>query len=136
MSAWFLDSELSTFLLGDPPCIDEGPMVQKPDEITKGNKRVKIGTDVYVINGYNVTLDCNIANGTTPIIFSWLLNGTEDSDYDDDDANITINDEKYGPYGGVITCRANNSIGFDEKSTTIHVECKSFYYTTYKCSIS
>ena len=98
-------------------------MVQKPDEITKGNKRVKIGTDVYVVNGYNVTIDCNIANGTTPITFSWLRNGTE---FRGNNATITITD---ATYGDVITCRANNTIGFDEKNTTIHVDCKPFYFT-------
>ena len=112
------------FLLGDPPDIDEGTMVQKPDNITtKGNKRVKIGTDVYVVDGYNVTIDCNIASGTPPITISWLLNGTE---FGGNDATITITD---ATYGDVITCRANNSIGFDEESTTIHVDCKSFHYT-------
>ena len=113
----------SIFLLGDPPDIDEGPMVQKPDNVTKGNKRVKIGTDVYVVNGYNVTIDCNIDNGTTPITLSWFLNGT---DFRGIDTTITITD---ATYGDVITCRADNNIGFDEESTTIHVECKPFHYT-------
>ena len=98
-------------------------MVQKPDDITKGNKRVTIGTDVYVVTGYNVTIDCIIASGTTPITFSWFRNGT---DFGGNVTTITITDALYGD---VITCRANNSIGFDEESTTIHVECKSFYYT-------
>ena len=97
-------------------------MVQRPDNITKGNKRVKIGTDVYVVNGYNVTIDCNIANGTTPITLSWLLNETE---YESNNTTITITN---AACGDVITCRADNSIGFDEESTTIHVECKSFHY--------
>ena len=96
-------------------------MVERPDNIKKGNKRVAIGTDAYVFNGYNVTIDCNIASGTTPITYSWLLNGT---DIRGNDATITITD---ATYGDVITCRADNSIGFDEESTTIHVDCMSFY---------
>ena len=98
-------------------------MVERPDKITKGNKRVKIGTDVYVVNGYCVTIDCGIASGTTPITFSWFCNGTE---LEHNDSYITITNKEYRPYGVVITCRANNSIGFDEENTTIHVECKSF----------
>ena len=97
-------------------------MVQMPDNITKGNKRVKIGTDVYVVDGYNVTIDCNIVSGTTPITFSWLRTGTP---FRGNVTTITITNVIYD----VIICRANNSIGFDEKNTTIHVECKSFYYT-------
>ena len=112
-----------SILLGDPPDIDEGPMVQKQDNITKENERVKIGTNVSVVVGYNVTIDCNIVNGTTPITLSWLLNGTE---FRGNDTTITITD---ATYGDVITCRANNTIGFDEESTTIHVDCKSFHYT-------
>ena len=98
-------------------------MVQKPDNFTKGNKRVNIGTDVYVVEGYNVTIDCNIASGTTPVTFSWLRTGNE---FRGNDTTIIITD---AIYGDVITCRANNSIGFDEENTTIHVECKSSYYT-------
>ena len=98
-------------------------MVPRLNETTRENKRVKIGTDVYVINGYNVTIDCN-ASGTPPITFSWLLNGTE---FRGNDSTITITN---ATYGDVITCRANNSIGFDEESTTIQVESesKSFHY--------
>ena len=92
-------------------------MVERPDNVTKGNMRVKIGTDVYVVDGYNVTIDCNIVNGTTPITFSWLLNGTE---FRGNDTTIPISNLTYGD---VITCRANNSIGFDEENTTIYVEC-------------
>ena len=116
-------------LLGDPPDIDEGPMVQKLDNITKENKRVKIGTDVYVVDGYNVTIDCNIVSGTTPITYSWLLNGTE---FRDNNATITITD---ATYDDVITCRANNTIGFDEESTTIHVNSKLFHYTFSICNM-
>ena len=117
----------SIFLLGDPPDIDEGPMVQKPDNITKENKRIKIGTDAYVVNGYNVTIDCNITSGTAPITLSWLLNGNE---FRGNVTTITITD---AIYGDVITCRANNTIGFDEERTTIHVECKPFYVIQMLC---
>ena len=98
-------------------------MVERPDNIKKGNKRVAIGTDAYVFNGYNVTIDCNIASGTPPINISWFLNGT---DIRGNVTTITITD---ATYGDVITCKANNTIGFDEESTTIHVESKSFHYT-------
>ena len=114
----------SIFLLGDVPDIDEGPVVPRLNETTQENKRVKIGTDVYVVNGYNVTIDCNIASGTPPITFSWFLNETK---FRGNESTITITD---ATYGDVIICRADNSIGFDGKSTTIHVESesKSFHY--------
>ena len=96
-------------------------MVQKPDNITKGNKRVKIGTDVYVFSGYSVTIDCNVASGRTPITYSWFFNGIE---FRGNDTTIIITD---ATYGDVITCRASNSIGFDEKNTII---CKLFRYST------
>ena len=105
------------------PDIAEGHKDSKPDNITKGDKRVRIGTDAYVVDGYNVTIDCNIDSGTTPITYSWLLNGT---DFRGNVTTITITD---ATYGDIITCRANNSIGFDNESTIIHVKCKLFHYT-------
>ena len=49
------------------PDIDEGSYVPKPCVITRGYKRVKIGTPVYVYTGYDVIIDCNIVNGIPPI---------------------------------------------------------------------
>ena len=62
--------------LPDPPEIDKGSHVPKPSVITKGIKRVKIGTPVYVYRGYDVIIDCKVVNGTPPIYITWFHNGS------------------------------------------------------------
>ena len=87
----------------------------RPDTITEGNKRVKIGSPAYVLQGYNVTIDCNVS-GTPPISIIWVYN----EQFRPEDGNtITITDAKDGD---VVTCRADNHIGFDEEFTTISVK--------------
>ena len=86
----------------------------RPDTITEGNKRVKIGSPAYVLQGYNVTIDCN-ASGTPPIYIAWRNN---EELLDKNDTTITIPDAKDGD---VVTCRAENNIGFDQENTTISV---------------
>ena len=86
----------------------------RPDTITEGNKRVTIGSPAYVLLGYNVTIDCN-ASGTPPIFITWVHNELIIAG---DVNTITITDAKDGD---VITCRADNNIGFDEERTTINV---------------
>ena len=117
------------FLLGNPPDINEGPHVERPDEITKENKRVTIGTPVYVFDGYSVTIDCNAVDGTPPITITWLRNEMPIPDSEDVNT-ITINDPKDGD---VITCRADNNIGFDNESTTLNVTGNVSTTHTKKC---
>ena len=102
----------------DPPVIDKGSFVPRPSVITRGNKKVKIGTPVYVHSGFDVIIDCNIVNGTPPINITWFRNG---SPYPTRGSvsTITITDANNGD---VFKCRADNIIGFDTESTTIHVE--------------
>ena len=102
----------------DPPIIDEGSFVPRPSVITRGNKRVKIGTPVYVHDGFDVIIDCNIVNGTHPINITWFRNGSPDTT-SGSVSTITITNASNGD---VITCRADNIIGFDTVSTTIHVD--------------
>ena len=103
----------------DEPVIDKGSHVPRPSVITKGNKRVKIGTPVYVYSGFDVTIDCNIVNGTPPINITWFRNK---SPYQsgENGSTITITDARNGD---VFKCRADNIEGFDTESTTIHIEC-------------
>ena len=105
------------FLLGNPPDIDEGPDIKMPDNITEGNKRVTIGSSVYVHDGYSVTIDCTTVSGTPPITITWVHNETLIAE---DVNSITINASD-AINGEIITCRANNSVGFDEEGTTIYV---------------
>ena len=106
-----------TYILG-PPVIDEGSFVLMPSSITSGDKRVKIGTPVYVHDGYNVIIDCEVVDGSPPINITWFRNG---SPYPTSGSvsTITITDANYED---VFKCRADNSIGFDIESTVIYVE--------------
>ena len=108
----------------DPPVIDEGSFVPRPSDITDGNKRVKIGTPVYVNEGFDVIIDCNTANGTPPITITWFRDG---SPYlsGENISTITITDPRNGE---VFVCRADNNIGFDTANTTIqvHVTCGKY----------
>ena len=102
----------------DPPVIDKGSFVPKPSVITRGNKRVKIGTPVYVHDGFDVKIDCNTVNGTPPINITWFRNG---SPYPTRGSvsTITITDASNDD---IFKCRAENIIGFDTENTTIYVE--------------
>ena len=89
--------------------------------------RVKIGTPVYVHNGFSVIIDCKVIIGSNPIIsVTWFHNGlpypTRGNAF-----NITLTQPSNGD---VFKCRADNSIGFDiSENTTIHVE-----YGKYVCT--
>ena len=102
----------------DPPAIDKGSYVPRPSVITSGNRRVNIGTPVYVHTVYDVIIDCNIVNGTPPITIQWFCNGSPDSTRGNV-STITITDPSNGD---VFKCRADNIEGFDTESTVIHVE--------------
>ena len=102
----------------DPPVIDKGSFVPRPSVITRGNKRVKIGTPVYVHSGFDVIIDCNIVNGTPQINITWFRHGSRYPTRESV-STITITNASNGD---VFKCRADNIIGFDTESTTIHVE--------------
>ena len=114
------------FLL-DPPDIDEGPFVPKPSFITRENKRVKIGTPVYVHSGFDVIIDCNIIDGKPPINITWFRNG---SPYPTrgNVSTITITDARNNE---VFQCRASNIEGFDTENTTIYVEYGKYIFNVY-----
>ena len=106
--------------------------VSRPSVITRDNKRVKIGTPVYVYSGFDVIIDCNIVNGTPPVNITWFRNG---SSYPTrgNVSTITITDASNGD---VFKCRADNIIGFDTENTTIYVEygeCVNIYKFVYIC---
>ena len=111
----------------DPPVIDGGAFAPRPSVTTGGNKRVKIGTPVYVIGGFHVIIDCNIVNGTPPITIQWLHNGSPDPTRGNI-STITITNPRNGD---VFKCRADNIMGFDTESTTIHIGCSKFIICTY-----
>ena len=110
---------IAIFLLV-PPDIDEGSFVPRPSVITRGNKRVKIGTPVYVYTGYDVIIDCKITNGTPPITITWFRNG---SSYPSG-GNVSTITITASHNNEVFKCRAENNIAFDNESTTIYVSGK------------
>ena len=107
----------------DAPVIDEGSFVPRPSVIGSGTKRVKIGTPVYVQDGFDVIIDCIIVGGKLPITITWFRNGSSDLTRGNASTTITITDASNGD---VFECRAENNIGFDIKNTTIHVECSKY----------
>ena len=102
----------------DPPDIDQGSFVARPSVITRGNKRVKIGTPVYVYGGFDVIIDCNILTGAPPINITWFHNGSPDTTRGNV-STITITDASNGD---VFKCKADNKEGCDTESINVHVE--------------
>ena len=110
--------------IGIPPDIDEGPFIPQPKDLMAGDVTVMIGTPVYVVDGFNVIIDCNVLNGTPPITIIWLHNGVADPNRGNA-TNITVDDYHDGD---VFTCRADNVVGFDIANTTIIIgECAKMY---------
>ena len=77
------------------------------------------------------------ASGTPPITIRWLWirNGTSINKYDNVNT-ITISNAKDGD---VVTCRANNNIGFDEENTTIIIPKGNYsktIFAMYKATIN
>ena len=117
----------------DAPDIDEGSFVPRPSVITEGNKRVKIGTPVYVYNGYQVTIDCYIVGGTHPINITWFHNGSPDPTGGSVSNNISTSDIQDGD---VFKCKAQNIEGSDTESTTIYIEYRKYHnVATYEMHI-
>jgi len=83
----------------------------------RGTIRVDIGTPVYVIDRFDVIIDCDIDSGTPPITIRWFRNGQLDPSRGNV-STITVTD---AIDGDVFMCRADNNIGFDIESTTINV---------------
>ena len=111
----------------DAPDIDEGSFVPRPSVITRGNKRVKIGTPVYVYIGFDVIIDCKTVDGTPPINITWFRNGSP-YPIEGNVSTITITDARNGD---VFKCRADNDIGFDTENTTIYIEYGKYMYVPY-----
>ena len=111
-------------ILDGLPDIEEGPFVPRPDPISPGDKMVQIGTTAYVIDGNDLTIQCNIASGTRPITISWLKNRVEDTSFGNV-STITISNVNDGD---IYMCRAENMIGFDEEATMIVFQRKWYVY--------
>ena len=76
-----------------------------------------INTPAYIVDGFDLTLICNIASGTHPITIMWLRDGQP---YPAGGNNSTITVSDYTD-GEVFTCRAENVVGFDTENTIVNV---------------
>ena len=100
----------------------------QPEVIPTTDMTVVIGTPAYIIDGYDLTITCNVTNGTTPITYSWYRNGVVDSSKENMTA-ITISNVDINKDDGVVyTCRAANAMGHDKEHSSVHVSSKSLYY--------
>ena len=110
----------------EPPVIDRGSFVPRPSVITRGNRRVKIGSPAYVRGGYSVFIDCNSKNGTRPIHWNYFRNG---SPYptDRDVSDITV----YASNGDNFECRIHNNVAYDIENTTVYVEYGKCVYVVH-----
>ena len=88
-----------------------------PPSVPPEDMEIKIGSPAYVFDGFDITLVCDILSGTRPITIRWFRNGAPDSTRGNV-STITVTDYNDGD---VFTCRADNDVGFDMKSTTINV---------------
>ena len=104
--------------IGSAPVIDKGV---KPPSASKGVIKVKIGTPAYIIDNFNITIDCNINRGTQPVIFSWLRNNICVNQTTGSVSSFTIPVTNASDIDeDVYVCRAENVEGHDEMNTTIY----------------
>ena len=104
------------------PYIDGG--VSQSPSVEKGNINAKIGSPVYMVNGFNITIICNVTRGEPPITISWLHNNQP---YRGNVSSIMITN---ATAGDMFTCRAVNKRGSDIKETQINFVHKSFCIVT------
>ena len=93
-----------------------------PDIIGLSSNRtvmVNISTPVYVADGNDVSIQCNVYSRMHPINVSWLRDGAPHGG--ENTSLIVIHDAKNGD---VFSCKAENCAGFDIKNITINVSGK------------
>ena len=113
---------MSTHIAVDTePVIGGGQCVPQPEVIPTTDTTVMIGSSAYIVDGYDLTVTCNVTSGTPPVNISWYRNGVLDSSKQNM-PNITIpNMDFTKDNGAVYTCRAENVTGYDEEFTSVNV---------------
>ena len=102
-------------------CIISTGIFQSPS-VQNGVIRVKIGTPVYTVDGFAVTIVCNVTDGDHPITISWLNNGEPDHSR----TNMSVVTISNAAHGDVYTCIAKTNAGSVRKSTKIYFVHKKF----------
>ena len=97
-------------LLGIDNGVSQSPFVKN------GVITAKIGAPVYIVDGFSVTLVCNVTKGDPPISISWLHNGMPSESW----GNVSTITVTNATDGDVFTCIAQNKRGFDAKRTEIY----------------
>ena len=109
-------------LLADPPVIERGPFIPPPSTLPPGDMTAIINSPAYIVDGFDLTLICNITSGTRPITIMWLRDGVP---YPAGGNNSIITVSDYMDNEN-FTCRAENVVGFDMANTTVRVFGKYF----------
>ena len=83
-----------------------------------------IGSPAYIIDGFDLTITCNVITGIPPINISWYRNGVVDSSKRNM-STITISNVDINKDNGVVyICIAENDEGYDEQLTIVNVFSK------------
>ena len=97
--------------------------MMKIASVQNGVIRVKIGTPVYIVDGFAVTIVCNVTDGVPPITtISWLNNGQPDHSR----TNMSIVTISNAAHGDNFTCIAENNVGSVRKDTEIYYVHRKF----------
>ena len=99
----------------DNPYIDKD--LSKPIVVEKGVIRVKIGTPVYIIDGLSFTIVCNVTSGQSPVAITWLPDGIPHQT-NGNVSTVTIASTNVN-HGDVLSCKASNSIGYEQVATKV-----------------
>ena len=84
--------------------------------------RVKIGTPVFTVDGFAVTIVCNVADRDPPITINWLINGQPDHSR----INMSVVTIHNAAHGDVYTCIAKKDARFIRRHTKIYFVHKKF----------
>ena len=105
----------------NPPTIAGGQCIPQPEVIPNTDVTVMIGSPAYIIDGFDLTITCNVSTGIPPINISWYHNGVVDPSRGNT-STITISNVDINKDNGVVyTCRAENDEGYDEQLTIVNV---------------
>ena len=117
-----LARHFNTFSVTVKPIIDES--VSQSPTVENGVITVKIGSPVFIVKGFNVSIICDVTSGEPPMTFSWFCNAHQCR------GNVSTITVMNPTEDDVITCRVENKHGFDKKDTRVKFVHKEFCIST------